>query len=106
MTQDELDIDVRLQYEINNKIEQQLISLCLTVGDDNLINTLEELTIDRPFKIPIKSFVIHSKKERCKLQKRSTSSKINIIPNIVNISIDSSSRSTTSGSTCSSKKNA
>ncbi|CAF1541162.1 unnamed protein product, partial [Rotaria sordida] len=114
--QDELDIDVRLQYETNKKIEQQLVSLCLAIGDDdNVIDIVEQLSVDQSFKIIIKPSITQLNKQQYKLEKQSTSSSsssssssslsnMNIIPNIVNISIDSSSRSTTSESKRSSKK--
>ncbi|CAF1541634.1 unnamed protein product [Rotaria sordida] len=110
--QDELDIDVRLQYETNKKIEQQLVSLCLAMGDDdNVIDIVEQLSVDQSFKIIITPSITQSNKQQYKLEKQSTSSSsssslsnMNIIPNIVNISIDSSSRSTTSESRRSSKK--
>ncbi|CAF1211887.1 unnamed protein product [Rotaria sordida] len=108
--QDELDIDVRLQHETNKKIEQQLISLCLAIGDDdNVIDIVEQLSVGQSFKIIIKPSITRLNKQQYKLEKQSTSSSssslsnINIIPNIVNISINSSSRSTTSESRCSSK---
>ncbi|CAF2405381.1 unnamed protein product [Rotaria sp. Silwood2] len=105
--QDELDIDVRLQSEANNKIEQQLVSLCLAIGDDNnVIEIVEQLSVDQSFKITVKPSINQSNKQQCKLEKKTlpSLSNIDIIPNIVNISIDSSSRSTTSESRRSSKK--
>jgi hypothetical protein len=106
MEQVELDVDIRLQRETNKKIEQQLISLCLAMGDDNVIRTFEQLSADQGFKIILKpSSIPHSNKQQDKVKKTS-SSNINLIPNIVNISIDSSSRSTTSESSRSSKKSA
>ncbi|CAF0975474.1 unnamed protein product [Rotaria sp. Silwood1] len=105
--QDELDIDVRLQYETNKKIEQQLVSLCLTIGDDkNVVDIVEQLSAEQSFKTMVKPSMTQSNKKQYKLEKKSSSSlsTINIIPNIVNISIDSSSRSTTSESRRSSKK--
>ncbi|CAF1269971.1 unnamed protein product [Adineta steineri] len=89
--QDIFDIDIRLQRETNKKIEQQLVSLCLTIGDNNLINTFEQLTADQGFKIIVKPLSSQLKFEN--KSSSSSSSNINFTPNIVNISIDSSSKS-------------
>ncbi|CAF1386454.1 unnamed protein product [Rotaria magnacalcarata] len=99
----ELDIDVRLQNETYKKIEQQLLSLCLTINDESLNDIVEKLSTQQSFKITIKPSLTPPKKQQDRLEKKSTSSLSNI--NIVNISIDNNSRSTTSQSTKSSKKN-
>ncbi|CAF1099713.1 unnamed protein product [Adineta steineri] len=90
--QDIFDIDIRLQRETNKKIEQQLVSLCLTIGDNNLINAFEQLTADQGFKITIKPLSSQLKFEN-KSSSSSSLSNNNFTPNIVNISIDSSSKS-------------
>ncbi|CAF3393173.1 unnamed protein product [Rotaria socialis] len=99
----ELDIDVRLQNETYKKIEQQLLSLCLTINDESLDDIVEKLSTDQSFKIAIKPSLTPPKKQHDRPEKKSTSSLSNI--NIVNISIDNNSRSTTSQSTRSSTKN-
>ncbi|CAF0861662.1 unnamed protein product [Adineta steineri] len=90
--QDIFDIDVRLQRETNKKIEQQLVSLCLTIGDDNLTNIFEQLTADQGFKLTVKPLSSQLKLEN-KSSSSSSLSNINFTPHIVNISIDSSSKS-------------
>ena len=85
----EEDIDVRLQREMNKKIEKQLISLCLSIGDEHLIDTFERLSEENGRKITIKPSISPLKSEK----KSSSSSSMKIVPNIVNISIDSSSNS-------------
>ncbi|UJR21235.1 hypothetical protein I4U23_024330 [Adineta vaga] len=81
----EEDIDIRVQHETNKKLEQQLISLCLTIGDDNLINTFEQLSETYGDKIIVKQSVTQFKSG-----KKSSMSSLPIVPNIVNISINRS----------------
>lgn len=60
--EDTSDIDVCLQHDTNQKIEHQLINLCASIGDEQLINTFEQLAeqhghrmIVRPRSTPPKS---------------------------------------------------
>ncbi|CAF0873509.1 unnamed protein product [Adineta ricciae] len=84
----EEDVDVRVQREMNKQIEQQLISLCLSIGDEHLVDIFERLSEENGRKITIKPSISPLKSE-----KKSSSSSMKIVPNIVNISIDSSSNS-------------
>lgn len=105
-TENQRDIDVRLLYETNKKIEQQIIALCLNLNNEIVIDVIDQLDIDQSFKLAIKSsLTFQSKQQPQKIEPKHTMSlsNVSIVPNIVNISIDGSSRTSTSESARSKK---
>ena len=102
-----MDIDIRVQRQSNEKIEQQIISLCRSTGDERVIDALEHLSADLGSKMIVRSNASgcssrrddrREMKEEEKMKKGGSSAQNSVCSSLVHVSIDGVRRSNTSQS--------